>query len=154
MIEQMNPQVPMTPEPRRPIPSAPIHPLAALATIVLDNVFGVVELVDPLALLLTSLGVGVLGTVTTMLLQRYLARESWGASVAKGLVMGIIAGVPFQVTGTAIGIPLLAWAGLHEWVKLQPSKTKTGQPVPIDEVVDAEIVEAVIVDAEAKDVNE
>ena len=154
MIEQSNPQQPMVPEPRRPIPPAPIHPLAALATIVLDNVFGVFEIIDPLALVLTSLGVGVLGTVTTMLLQRYLARESWGASVAKGLVMGIIAGVPFQVTGTAIGIPLLAWAGLHEWVKLQPSKTKTGQPVPIDEVVDAEIVEAVIVNAEAKDVNE
>ena len=49
--------------------------------------------------------------MTTMLVQRYLAKDSWGASVAKGLVMGIIAGVPFQVTGTAVGIPLLAWAG-------------------------------------------
>jgi hypothetical protein len=159
MIEQSNPQQPMVPEARRPIPPAPIHPLAALATIVLDNVFGVFELVDPLALVLTSLGVGVLGTVTTMLLQRYLAKESWGVSVAKGLVMGIIAGVPFQVTGTAIGIPLLAWAGLHEWVKLQPPKSKTGQPAPIDEVVDAEVVDsevvdAEIVDAEAKDVSE
>ena len=153
MIEQMNPQVPMTPEPRRPIPPAPIHPLAALATIVLDNVFGVVELVDPLALLLTSLGVGVLGTVTTMLLQRYLVKESWGASVAKGLVMGIIAGVPFQVTGTAIGIPLLAWAGLHEWVKIQGPKGKSEQITPIDEVVDAEVVDAEIVDAEVKDVS-
>ncbi len=36
------------------IPPAPIHPLAALTTIVLDNVFGVFELVDPLALILTS----------------------------------------------------------------------------------------------------
>lgn len=152
MIEQSNPQHPMVPETRRPIPPAPIHPLAALATIVLDNVFGVFEILDPLALVLTSLGVGVLGTVTTMLLQRYLAKDGWGASVAKGLVMGIIAGVPFQVTGTAIGIPLLAWAGLHEWVKLQPSKT--GQPAPTDEVVEAEIVEAEIVDAEAKDIKE
>jgi|GEM_PF-380221 len=141
-------------EPRRPIPPAPIHPLAALATIVLDNVFGVFEIIDPLALVLTSLGVGVLGTVTTMLLQRYLVKESWGASVAKGLVMGIIAGVPFQVTGTAIGIPLLAWAGLHEWVKLQPPKSKTGQISPSDEVVDAEVVDAEVVDAEVKNVSE
>src|SRR5512137_2936259 len=159
MIEQSNPQPPMVPEPRRPIPPAPIHPLAALATIVLDNVFGVFEILDPVALVLTSLGVGVLGTVTTLLLQRYLAKESWGASVAKGLVMGIIAGVPFQVTGTAIGIPLLAWAGLHEWVKLQPAKTRPGQPASTDEVVDAEVVDAEVVDAEivdakAKDVSE
>jgi hypothetical protein len=126
-------------EPRRPIPPAPIHPLAALVTIVLDNVFGVFELVDPLALVLTSVSVGVLGTVTTMLVQRHLAKDSWGASVAKGLVMGIIAGVPFQVTGTAVGIPLLAWAGLHEWVKFPVSQSKPDQFPASDEIVDGEV---------------
>jgi hypothetical protein len=128
-------------EPRRPIPPAPIHPLAALATIVLDNVFGVFELVDPLALVLTSVSVGVLGTVTTMLVQRHLEKDSWGASVAKGLVMGIIAGVPFQVTGTAVGIPLLAWAGLHEWVKFPVSQSKPDQLPASDEIVDGEVKE-------------
>lgn len=118
MTNAIEPSQPTPLEPRRPIPPAPIHPLAALATIVLDNVFGVFEIVDPLALILTSAVVGTLGTVTTMLVQRYLAKDSWGASVAKGLVMGIFAGVPFQVTGTAVGIPLLAWAGLHELIKL------------------------------------
>jgi hypothetical protein len=126
-------------EPRRLIPPAPIHPLAALATLVLDNVFGVFELVDPMALLLTSISVGTLGTVTTMLVQHYLAKDSWGVSVAKGLVMGIIAGVPFQVTGTAIGIPLLAWAGLHEWVKFPASKGKPEQLPASDEIVDVEV---------------
>jgi hypothetical protein len=126
-------------EPRRPIPPAPIHPLAALATIVLDNVFGVFELVDPLALIMTSVAVGVLGTVTTMFVQHYLAKDGWGASVAKGLVMGIIAGVPFQVTGTAVGIPLLAWAGLHEWVKFPASQNQPEQLPASDEIVDAEV---------------
>jgi hypothetical protein len=128
-------------EPRHPIPPAPIHPLAALATIVLDNVFGVFEIVDPLALVLTCVSVGALGTVTTMLVQRYLAKDDWGPSIAKGLVMGIFAGVPFQVTGTAIGLPLLAWAGLHEWVKLPASKDKTEQLPSSDdnEIIDAEV---------------
>ena len=126
-------------EVRRSIPPAPIHPLAALATLVLDNVFGVFEIIDPLSLVLTSVSVGVLGAVTTMFVQRYLAKDSWGASVAKGLVMGIIAGVPFQVTGTAVGIPLLAWAGLHEWVKLPPSGSRPGKLPPADEIVDAEV---------------
>lgn len=139
MTNQTKIQIPILPEPRRPFPPAPIHPLAALATLVLDNVFGVIELADPLVLILTSATVGVVATVTTMLVQRYLARDSWGASVAKGLVMGIIAGVPFQVTGTAVGIPLLAWAGLHEWVKLPPQKSQPEQHPPTDEVVEAEI---------------
>jgi len=128
-------------EPRRPIPPAPIHPLSALATIVLDNVFGVFEIVDPLALVLTSVTVGVVGTLTTTLVQRYLAKDSWGASVAKGLVMGIFAGVPFQVTGTAVGIPLLAWAGLHELIKLPGLKGQPPQLPPSDEIVDVEAKE-------------
>jgi hypothetical protein len=129
-------------ETRRPIPPAPVHPLAALTTIVLDNVFGAFEIVDPLALVLTCVSVGTLGAVTTMLVQRYLAKDGWGASVAKGLVMGILAGVPFQVTGTAVGLPLLAWAGLHEWVKLPQSGEK--QTAPHDdeqEIVEAEVRE-------------
>jgi hypothetical protein len=128
-------------ESRRPIPPAPIHPLAALATIVLDNVFGVFEIVDPLALILTSVTVGVVGTLTTTLLQRYLAKDTWGASIAKGLVMGIFAGVPFQVTGTAVGIPLLAWAGLHELIKLPLLKGPSPQISPSDEIVDAEVTD-------------
>ena len=139
MTDHTTPQVPLLPALRQPIPPAPIHPLAALATLVLDNIFGVVEIVDPLALILTSVSVGVLGGVTTMFVQHYLAKDGWGASVAKGLVMGIVAGVPFQVTGTAVGIPLLAWAGLHEWVKLGPPKNQPGQLPPSDEIVDAEV---------------
>lgn len=123
---------------RRPIPPSPIHPLAALATIVLDNVFGVFEIVDPLALLVTSFVVGTLGTVSTMLVQHYLAKEDWGPSVAKGLVLGILAGVPFQVVGTVVGVPLLAWAGLHEWIKLPKPENKPELP-PEEEIIEAEI---------------
>ncbi len=138
MSDQTNPQLPLLPEPKRSIPPAPIHPLAALATIVLDNVFGVIELVDPLVVLFTSLGVGVLGTLATTFVQRYLAKDDWGASVAKGLVMGIVAGVPFQVSGTAVGAILLGWAGLSHWVKLPGQKNQPELPEE-DEVVDAEV---------------
>ncbi len=145
MADPIKSQLPLLSAPRQPIPPAPVHPMAALATIVLDNIFGIVELVDPLALVLTSLGVGVVGAVTTTLVQRYLAKDGWGASVAKGLVMGIIAGVPFQVVGTAVGVPLLAWAGLHEWIKLpaksKPALEEDGEDKEDQEIVDAEIKE-------------
>ncbi len=113
-------------EPRRPIPAAPIHPLSAVTTLVLDNLFGVVELADPILLLLTSLTVGTVCALTVSFVQRYMAKEEWGPSIAKGLVMGVVAGVPFQVTGTAVGGLLLAWAGMHEWIKLPPMRSRSG----------------------------
>jgi hypothetical protein len=109
-------------EPRHPIPAPPIHPLAALVTVVLDNVFGVVEFVDPLVILFTSVILAACGTLSTTLIQHYLAKDGWGKAAAKGLAMGIIAGVPFSVTGTVLGVPLLAWAGLHEWIKQTPTR--------------------------------
>ena len=105
-------------------------------TVALDNLFGVVEIVDPLVILVTSLLVTMLGTLSTTLIQRYLRRDGWGKAVAKGLAMGIIAGVPFSVTGTALGVPLLAWAGLHEWVQLPPTHRPPTSPDP--DVVDGE----------------
>ncbi len=127
-------------EPIRPDPLAPIHPLAALTTIVLDNVFGWVEIVDPLALVLTSLSVGGIGFVSTLFVQRYLAKDEWGASIAKGMVMGILAGVPYQVTGTAVGAILLGWAGVNKWIKL-PQRAKQ-QELPPGEIVEAEAKDA------------
>jgi len=103
------------------IPDSPIHPLAALVTIALDGVFGVVEILDPFLLIFTSLGVGFLGGISISLIQRFLADDSWGAAIAKGLALGIVAGVPYLMAGTAIGAPLLAWSGLHQLLKLPGS---------------------------------
>ena len=126
--------------PRRPVPPAPIHPLAALATITLDNIFGVFEIFDPLVLVLTSVTVGVIGTVSTTLVQHYLSKDGWGASIAKGMVMGILAGVPFQVAGTVVGVPLLAWAGMHEWIKISPRNQKPELPEEDkDLIIDVEV---------------
>ncbi len=143
MTEQTNPQGSLLPEKRHPIPPAPIHPLAALSTLVLDNIFGVFEIVDPFLLVLTSVSVGVLNAVATTLVQHFLSKEEWGPSIAKGMVMGIIAGVPFQVAGTVVGIPLLGWAGLHEWIKLrEPTKKHEELPNPeVDEIIEADITD-------------
>lgn len=111
----------MTIERRPAVPEAPIHPLAALVTIALDGVFSVFEILDPFMLLFISGGIGLLGFTATTLVQRFLAKDEWGPALAKGLVMGIFAGVPYPVAGTAIGAPLLIWAGLHQWVKLPTS---------------------------------
>lgn len=102
----------MSDEERRP----PLHPLAAVTIIALDGVFGAFEIIDPLAIVLTSVGVGILGFAATTMVQRNLAHESWGSALSKGLVMGILAGVPYPIMGTAIAAPLLIWAGVHRMI--------------------------------------
>jgi hypothetical protein len=137
MTNQIEPIQETLPEPRRQIPPSPIHPLAALTIIVLDNVFGWIDFV-PGAMLGTSLLVGGLGFLSTLFVQHYLAKDEWGESLAKGMVMGIIAGVPFQVTGTAIGAILLGWAGANQWIRLPVRKHPEQLPALEDEIVDAE----------------
>jgi hypothetical protein len=138
MTDQTNSQPPRLPEPRHPIPAAPVHPLAALATIVLDNLFTLPELAGPETWIFTIPLVGGVSFLATTLVQRYLAKDGWGEAIAKGLVMGIIAGVPISVTGTAVGGVLLAWAGLHEWVRVPAPVVKPEQPSSSGEIVEAE----------------
>jgi hypothetical protein len=137
MTNEIEPVEGKSSESRHSVPPAPIHPLAALTTIVLDNVFGVIEIVDPLAIALTSLTVGGVGFLSTLFIQRYLAKDDWGASAAKGLVMGVLAGVPFQVTGTAVGAILLGWAGASKWIKL-PQREPPGSELGPGEIVDVQ----------------
>ncbi|MDX9992548.1 MAG: hypothetical protein RBS68_10940 [Anaerolineales bacterium] len=107
----------------RQISPPPIHPLAALATIALDGIFFFffIEAINPLA----ALAIGALGFATTTLVQRFLDNDEWGPAIAKGLALGIVAGVPYPVAGTAVGLPLLAWAGVSRW--MQPKQRPNNQ---------------------------
>ena len=53
--------------------------------------------------------------------------------------LGVVAGVPFSVTGNLVGLPLLAWAGLSSLFKLPQPKTQSGSPE--EDIVDAEFHE-------------
>jgi len=118
---------------RAGVPNAPVHFLSSMATILLDWLWFSIELPETLsvvglaALLPTVLAVGVIGFGTVTMVQHFLAKDDWGSAAAKGLVMGIAAGVPYPVVGTIIGTPLLVWAGIHEASKLLPSKAGSGK---------------------------
>lgn len=47
------------------------------------------------------------------LVQKFIARDSIGESVAKAFVMAVVACVPFPVAGTAFGALLLGTAGIN-----------------------------------------
>ena len=136
MTNQIEPRRPKLKVNRSLIPASPVHPLSALITVILDNLFDLPELAGPEVWVFTSPIVAGICFLTTTFVQRYLAKDEWGPAVAKGMVMGVIAGVPFSVTGTAAGGRFLAWAGMHEWIKLPSSSG--GSSSDDDEIIDVD----------------
>ncbi len=121
-------QVEVMPPPRREITAPPLHVLSSLTTVALDWVWFMVELPATLSigllptLLPLSVVLGVVNLAAVTLIQHFLDNESWGVALAKGVAMGIVAGLPYPVFGTAIGAPLALWGGFRELKKLLPPK--------------------------------
>lgn len=91
------------------------HPWSAALLLAVDNLwalpdFAVITLAAtvPACFLMVFAGV--------CFIQRRHQRDSVGGAFAKALVLAVIAAIPTSVTGTPVGLALLAWAGLrHPW---------------------------------------
>lgn len=108
-----------SPEPNRnAFPEAPVHYLSAMVILALDWIWSLLEglvtlsFVGMIALPLLSFIIAVAGFTAVYSIQYFVAGDRGGEAFAKGIALGILAAVPFPVMGTAIGVPLLAWAGL------------------------------------------
>lgn len=105
------------PRPDEPCASAPtlFHPWAATLLLVVDNLWTLPEffaaawfVTVPLAFLSVFAG--------TFLIQRRHACDRVGPALAKALFFAVVAAVPTSLTGTPVGLALLAWAGIrHPW---------------------------------------
>lgn len=98
--------------PRSPAP--PIHPWSAGLLVAVDNLWNLADwavltwwLTVPLAFLSVF--------VPTVWLQRWLRRDRWSVAFGKALVLGLVAAIPTSLTGTPVGVALLAWAGVDRW---------------------------------------
>ena len=95
-----------------------LHPFSGALILLVDNVcWGVnaafAGLATPIACLL-AFGVTLVGV---FLCQHYLDRDGKGASLAKAFILGIAAGVPTSIAGTALGGLILAASGLSWFSK-------------------------------------
>jgi hypothetical protein len=94
-------------------PRVRLHPFSGLLVILIDNIFFGLNAMTlgmgtPLACFLAF-------TVTTTgvyLTQRFLDRDSRGASLAKAFFAGVLAGVPTSISGTIFGTTVLFLSGL------------------------------------------
>jgi hypothetical protein len=91
------------------------HPASSALMLVVDNLWNFAEfaIIDWfLTIPLSFLSV----FFPTYWIQRRFNQDRRLIAAAKALFLGIVAAVPFSVTGTPIGIALLAWAGIrHKW---------------------------------------
>ncbi len=92
---------------------APFHPLAATLLLLVDNLWNLADwaviawiITIPLSFLTVFL--------PTFYIQRQRGGDSVGKAFLKALFLGVVAAVPTSITGTPIGLILLAWAGIQQ----------------------------------------
>ncbi len=116
-LEVVSPEPSARPDPGPDRPSRPplFHPWSATLLVAVDNLWALPDftviawfITVPLSFLSVFAG--------TYLVQRRHGRDSVGHALAKAVLLGAVAAVPTAVTGTPVGLALLAWAGIrHPW---------------------------------------
>ncbi|MBM3881066.1 MAG: hypothetical protein FJ387_15315 [Verrucomicrobia bacterium] len=100
----------------------PVHPLAAFLLLVVDNLW---NLGDWLVLdWIVTIPLSFLSVfVPTFVIQKTLQRNSFFRALAYALLLGVVAAVPTSVTGTPVGLAILAWTGIHRLVGKAPARS-------------------------------
>jgi hypothetical protein len=98
-----------------PPEGAPIHGLSALILIAVDSLWAIFDWAPPIwivAIPFCFLAV----FVPTFLVQRHLKRDSNGRALTFATILAVLAAIPTPITGTPVGLGLLAWTGLGKLI--------------------------------------
>jgi len=92
------------------------HPGSALVLVVADNLWNLPEFALP-ALLFVTVPLSFLSVfISVFLIQRQRNGDRRRSALWKALLLGVLAAIPTSITGTPVGLALLAWAGIkHPW---------------------------------------
>ena len=89
----------------------PIHALSALILVAVDGLWTIFDFAPPLWII--AIPLCFMATfVPAFLIQKVLKRDSIGRAFAIATVLGVLAAVPTPITGTSVGLGILAWSGL------------------------------------------
>ena len=99
----------------------PIHALSALTLVAVDSLWAVFEWVPPVwVVAIPACFVAVF--VPTYLIQRHLKNDSKARALTFATMLAVLAAIPTPVTGTPVGLALLAWTGLGRIFGRPPPK--------------------------------
>jgi hypothetical protein len=102
-------------KPVQPAAGPPIHPLAAVLLLVVDNLWNLAEwaVIDWIITIPLSF---ITVFVPVFLIQKLLKKNRSGRAFGYALLLGVIAAVPTSLTGTPVGLALLAWTGISKLI--------------------------------------
>jgi hypothetical protein len=92
------------------------HPLSVIIMLVLDwggFIISVPQVLSPITLVLTFIGIFVFTSVLTYYVQKEFTQDSKQLNIIKSLVAGLICAVPTGVMSTIIGSIILALSGFN-----------------------------------------
>jgi hypothetical protein len=96
-----------------------VHWVSAVVTIVIDGLWSIPEMIAAASvvglLLVPVLSVisGLCCLVAVLFIQKFVAKDGWGAAIVKAGVVGLVAAIPFPFIGSILGVILLGWWGLQ-----------------------------------------
>jgi hypothetical protein len=104
-----------------PAEAPPIHALSALILVAVDSLWAVFDWLPPVWIVaIPACFTAVF--VPTFLIQKHLKQDSTGRALTFAAILGVLAGIPTFVTGTPVGLGLLAWTGLGKLLGRAPPK--------------------------------
>jgi hypothetical protein len=115
----------LPPVPVQPAPAAsdgpPIHALSALILVAVDSLWGLFEWLPPVWIVAIP-GCFAAVFIPTFLIQKHLKKDSNGRALTFASILAVLAAIPTFVTGTPVGLGLLAWTGLGKLFGRSPPK--------------------------------
>lgn len=111
----------------QPAPSAapsdgpPIHALSALILVAVDSLWIPGEFLMPVWIVAIPACFAAV-FIPTFLIQRHLKNDSKGRALTFATVLAVLAAIPTPITGTPVGLGLLAWTGLGRLLGRSPPK--------------------------------
>lgn len=110
-----------------------LHPAAGALILGLDwLLFGGTAATGGAGLALSVVLGFLIGGLGTGLIQRIVAKDGVGAALMKGLVAGIVVGLPFPIGGTIVGGAVLASSGLDQLKRRSARALLEGKARPQD----------------------
>jgi len=114
-VTAIEPVRPVRIEEPRATGGPPIHPLAAVLLLLVDNLWNLVDwtIIDWIVSIPLSF---VMVFVPAVFIQRLLMKDRWLRALGFAALLGVVAAVPTSLTGTPVGLAILAWTGINRLI--------------------------------------
>lgn len=99
----------------------PIHALSALILVAVDTLWAIFDWM-PADWIVAIPSCFAAVFVPTFLIQRQLKRDSAGRALTFATILAVLAAIPTFITGTPVGLGLLAWTGLGRLLGKAPPR--------------------------------